>query len=665
MKLTINQKDIPLKPLTKCEVVKTSPLTSLQQTGEYALGFETAITPELSQALGFSEQLNILSPLTETQAQVYDKSWLLFNGTIKAKFPSSNTASLSLVAPPGNIPTSLWNTKLTALDFGSDTIPTSLVYTQFYKLNIYDLVGTRPSDSSTYNLMELFARYNSIFRIFVDNVQVFAKTFDYSLNAPVSSQIRLTDMVEEFNSLPLAYSSTGVGAVLKEMTAYPENNFEYIDQDLILSLPDGNYSVKFQIDIKYSVNSYYNYTFNLTRMSYPSIGNYFDASLTSGWSKPYHLPMIYAPNFYGDKNTDFNGYVNLIDGTGFRYNSDVSPTSYTFCPSFKLQWIFETLCTIMGYTPDSSFWNDSVWKHTMLFTMVSIDKQLNTTAKPFNVYNNLIVYKDYLPDFTVLEFINHLSNWLNVMIYFNPITQTASIRTRGISLSAPSIILDSYAQISEKVATDTKTYSFKYSISETDDASLTNIKFATDTPTVTTDVQEIEVVFVPMVFQSEYIDVSTGNPKAIPPRATTSGNGSAWNWSGTVPVATGEVSGYMACYQQGKSAMYGLATEAPKCRVLFYTLSSGVQTLANVKDGKSLFISGNDGLYATLWQAYLKMFEGTIELSVNTNLPKLMLYQIDWGSTLLLQNMAWVASEIRIDPDSDIAKLKLWRVKPF
>lgn len=662
MKLIAQNTEIPLRPLTKCEVVKTSPLTSLQQTGEYALNWETPLTPELAVALGHTDQLHIHKPTAQIQGQVYDTSWLLFNGTIKAKFPSPKTASLSFVAPPGNVATDLWNTKLTALDFGSDTIATTTVNTQFYKLNVYDLIGTRPSDSSVYTFMEFFSRYNSIFRIFIDNTAVFIKAFDYSLNVPVSTKQRLMDMVDEFNALPLQYSASGVGAVLKNMEAYPENSFEFVDEDLILTLPNGNFSVRFQLDIKYASNAYYYYTYNLTRMSYPSIGSYFNASLGSSWSKPYHLPMIYAPNFYGDKNPDFNGYINLIEGSTFKSNTDTNPTAYTFCPCFKFQWIFESLCTILGYTPDSTFWDNSVWKNAMLVTLVSTDKQLSTTTKPFNIHNNIITYKDYLPDFTALEFINHLQNWLNVMIYFNPITQKATISPRTINLStATSFDIDKYCQIGEKDTIAKTKFSFKYNISDTDDPSLVNTKFTTEAITATNDVQEIEIVFVPMVFQSEYYNVNTGNPKNIAPRATSS-SGSSWNWSGSVTVGSSEVSGYISCYQQGKSAMFDLSAEAPKCRVLFYTLNAGVQVLDNNKDGKSLFITGDTGLYKTAWEAYLKMFVGTIELSVITDIPKLILYQIDWATILTLHNTAWVAHEIKIDPDSDISNLKLWRV---
>jgi len=449
-------------------------------------------------------------------------------------------------------------------------------------------------------------------------------------------------------------------------SAFPNSYITLQDNEWVISESTAT-AVKIVIDVIVLGGADFSITYNLTRIAYPSIGTHFNASLASGWTKPYHFPMIYAPEFYGSENPDFNGYINLVVDNAFVYNNDDDPTTYSFCPCFRLQWVFEKVCTLLGYTPDPTFWNTSVWKDVSLLTLVAIDKQLQGLVMPYNIYNNTIVYKDYMPDLTVQEFIDALQNWLNITISFNTLTQKVDVKSRNINLAtAPKLNIDPYAQITKKTPTDTKKYQVKYKISTSDDASMAAEAFEVIAITDTNDVTSIEVAFVPMVRASEYQEVNTGNPQDVSPRAAT-GTTSNWNWSGstttTNPTST-TPTGPLVCYEKGKSAMFGLNTESPKSRVLFYNLVSGVQVIDNTKDGNSLFIAGDNGLYKKQWETYFKMFEATTELQVTTNIPKLMLYQIDWATILILANVAWVASEIAIDPDSDISKLKLWRINP-
>ena len=667
MILIINNQEIPIAPLTKCEVQKTSPLTSMEQIGEYALSFEVPVSPILQKEMGFSNLPNILSPQKTVNGIVMDSSFMLFSGNIAAQEYSKKLYSLELTAAPGNIPITLWNTKLNELDLGRDTIATTSVNTQFYKINIYDLIGTRTDNSNKYTFDDYIASNYTTFELYINTVKVFEYVFNISSSGYYEGIDFVEKMIDSFNNNP--------------PSAYLGAKIERFESEWVIQVPDGNYTVQAKIIVnpipsggngrpRPGSTTSFTITYPFTRISYQSIGTYFNTSLTNLWNKPYELPMIYAPNFYGENNNNFNGYINLKQGTSYKYCSDTELNTYTFCPAFKIQWVMYTICSALGYTLDVSFFNNSVWKDALWITLVATDKQLPTTSKPFNIHNNIIEYKDYMPQWTIKEFLENIQNWLNIMIDFNSFSKVVTIRNRTVNLSTGKrMVIDDYLEDNPKIKpTIQKKYSVKYNISTSDDPSLINTKFADITPADTEDITDVTIAFTPMILQSEYSEVENTNIRRINPANSYN---SSWDWSSSqnsnTLVNPNEPSGTMSCYEKGSTPMF-LKTnekqELPKSRVLFYTNVAGNQTLSNTKDGKSLFIAGDNGLYKLNWEAYTKMFDNTIEVEQKTILPKTLLYQIDWDTILVAHNMAWVAHKKSIDPDSDIALLTLWRINP-
>ncbi len=659
MKFILNDNEIAIKALSDCEIVKTSPLTSLEVKGEYALSFELPATPELQKALGYPHLRNISSAPSSFTSMILDGNILLYAGTGNIKNAARQYYSVDLSTAPGNIPLSLWTQKLAKFDFGNDVIATNNANTIFYKLNIYDVIGTRTSSSTLYSLSDYIGSNFTTFQLFINTDKVIEKDFYYSASAVYDGTDFIQEMIDAYNDAP--------------SSLYPNSKIERYETEWVVRVPDGNFTVTAKIIVHplptggvgrpRPGSGEFTITYNFTRLTYPSLNGYFNNALGNAWTKPYELPTIYAPNFYGEGNGNFNGYINLKQGSSFFYSSDTDLNIYTFCPAFRLQWVFEKLCQLFGYTVDSSFWTNSVWKDVLWLTLVSTDKQHPSTSKPFLLHNNIITYADYLPDWTAQEFINYLQDFMNVMVDFNSMTKVVSIRNRTINLStAKKINIDSYITEGPNNPTVQQKYAFKWNITNSDEPSFENTKFEERTLDGEDNVTNITIAFVPMVQQSEYSEVDSSNPQRFNPLGSYQ---SSWDWSyngGSNIINPSAPSGELSVWQSGRSAMFDLSKEDIKSRVLFYSRTGSTQTMSNEKSGQSLFIQGDNGLYKKLWESYIKQFQNTIECNVSCILPRQVLYEIQWDTVLLADNVPWVLHEVKINPDSQKTAMLIRRI---
>jgi hypothetical protein len=102
MKFIVNDNEIAIKALSDCEIVKTSPLTSLEVKGEYALSFELPATPELQKALGYPHLRNIASASSSFTSMILDGNILLYAGTGNIKNAHASI-TLLICRPPREI----------------------------------------------------------------------------------------------------------------------------------------------------------------------------------------------------------------------------------------------------------------------------------------------------------------------------------------------------------------------------------------------------------------------------------------------------------------------------------------------------------------------------------------------------------------------------------
>lgn len=660
MRLISNNQEIPVDEKADIIIEKFSPITNLEIKGEYALSFNNPVTPELQAAMGFSNIPNIQNPTTKIDVALFDDN-LIFTGDLSTKSVNRFQYQQELTTTPGGVPLDVWKRKISDIDFGKDTIPTLTQLTNLYRIPLKEPIGSSPSNANTYTFDELLGYKQTRLYFYIDGIEVYSHVFSY-IGISVSDfllnrQQELDKVVDEFNA---SQESTTKGIL--------ERNSD----EWVIRFPTGTtHIVTAKIRVEYtSVDFDVNY--NFTRISFQSIGDYFDDALKSTWNKPYLLPQIYAPNIYSDKNTSFNGNINAINRDKYLYNTENEPTKYTFVPAFKFQYILQKLAEYMGYTLDTTFFDTDNNNKIYWLTMVCADRQFPNLTKPYNIHANEIIYKDYLPKWTVQEFVNRFQNWLNCYLEFDIFTKKLSIISRQkpfANISDQEMIdLSTISDDDYSLPTTTReTFQVKFAITESDDESLVTSAFKpfpnTQEPGFTW--KEIENHFAPLTMSTDYVQTTQRTEGNIVRYNSTSGHPSPWNWSNNSSGGSTSTirKGILVCYQTGKSTMFGLNTEEPKSRSLFCAIEADTLLAENTLVNKSLFIDGEKGLYQKNWKSYIKGLSENYTVQLNVYLNKLKLHQFNWSTIFYYFNCAWIAAQISVNPRLKISKIKLRRIK--
>jgi len=650
-----NQQEIPIDEKADIIIEKFSPIINLELKGEYALSFNNPITPELQKAMGFSNLPNVQNPVTKIPVALFDDN-LLFTGDLTTKVASQRQYQQELTTTPGGVPLDIWKRKITDIDFGKDTIPTSTVQTNLYKLPLKEAIGTTTSNSNNYTFGELLGYKQTVLKIYMDSTEVYAHTFSYSgISVAENREEELDKVVAEFNEIQSGNTFMGI--------------LERNADEWIIRFPTGvSHTVTATIRVDYATTPFtVNYAF--TRISYQSIGNYFDAALTNAWAKPYYLPPIYAPNIYSDKNSAFNGNINAINRNSYYYNTENEPVKYTFVPALKFSYIIQKLMEYMGYTLDGGFFSSDNNDKLCWLTMVCADRQFPNLTKPFNIHANEIIYKDYFPEWTVEQFINYFQSWQNVYFDFDIFSKTIRIIRRQEFFESPStqeqVDLSELTDDDYSIPVETfNTYQLKFAITDSDDESLKADLFKPypNVQTAGLTWQEIPNNFAPMVMSTDYVQTSQRTSGNIQ-RPVFTGT-SPWDWSGGSGGSSSTVrSGILVCYQTGKSTMFGLSAESAKSRALFCSIESNTIVTENTLANKSLFIDGSTGLYQKQWKKYFEGISENIIIQANVVLNKLKLHQFNYKTIFHAFGCGWLASQISVNPRLKISKIRLRRIK--
>ncbi|MDI9870593.1 hypothetical protein [Flectobacillus roseus] len=421
-------------------MVLNTNLVGLKQNGSFIFRFTLPITKELQQKFGYPE---IPSSLTNRKrsfrAVLLSDSNELFRGFLNLRKTTHKNYEVDMTKTPGNISRNLWESKLSELNFGSDTLDTQNTQTGVFvqSLHAYNGEEVFPEFSPWGNiflvgeprrLQKIMELGRPRIKLYVDSVLTATLDFlDITTNfsnyeawitevvTPLKDKVDpllfdlsiVLDQVKRDKSImSLTSLNNSVSTVKIELWKWSKSGDDYVDNTLIGKVEE--------------------YTF--TRIQYADVSQ---ALRNVPTEKPYRFIQYVNKEFYDNSlNPSYSGIVNQrIDGV-LTLNTFTNPSAYAVSPCFNLRFIFNKLMEILEFTVVNDIWTDDM-KRLYLFTNVALDKQLETVSDlfPFNIYGNTINYGYFMPDWTVLEFIQSFCNLFSLSLDFNDITKTVTVKT--------------------------------------------------------------------------------------------------------------------------------------------------------------------------------------------------------------------------------------------
>ncbi len=403
VRLSVGGQYLVLPPDLRGTLILKSPLLYRQQEGSLSFPFTiSALEPVNQEILGFPQLLGSLSRVFETAA-VLEIGPARFEGILRITRVSTKQIECSLAIPPGNIPASLWDKKLSAFDLGTVVYPTETLPTNFYAANDledlslykYDLMvslrnGNRTLKAATYNW----------------------GTPDYEFYNPVSSPF-WADFASQINTAELA----GIKAYgdKTNFSIYTQTSGDwklYIEKI-------GDFVGQGAVEVKLTKR---------TLESFKFYRNAIEGEFPLDQDERYYFPVIKSPSWYSkDQNPDWKGYVNNTYGDGIRFNSDTDFNSNSLAPAIYLKWLIKEICSKVGYRFFDDFFDEDL-SQLMIWTNQTIDRAApNIPIPKINVYQKEWKIAGQLPDWTLEEFSDQLFSLFATRLYFDPNTRIARL----------------------------------------------------------------------------------------------------------------------------------------------------------------------------------------------------------------------------------------------
>lgn len=629
-----------------------SGLLGQKQAGSYVLPFQFPNTDLNRKALNYPEAPNLSSNTQQNYPCriAYKDSLHLFEGYFNIRKATPYTISADITAAPGNQPKNFWDKKLTQLDMGFDTLPTQTITTGICVIPFQKFVTTTTNNRGTRDLyaLDFLLKRGQRIKLYINNQQNF--THD-------------TSFLTQYNSYS-EYLDNEI-SILNQITDDIEFVIDYSDKDykigsINLIIKNGivpaNCYITFQDSPTWNTN---NTNAPITRINFSSPITYQDISTElkkcnkTSWNRPYNFITYENEDFYDkSKNSINNGIVNQYGDIGgsnplrggntqstsidLKINTFNDRTQNALSPSFKIRWILEKLVDIMGYTLQTTLFDDTNLNALWLITNIALDKQIIGTTLPFNVYNDTIDYAYYMPNWTVKEFFDNLKNFLCLSLEWNTFAKTLTITKANDILEAPQaedlsqrITINPAANIYDPIK-----YQLAYANAEDN---LFHAPYPLETVVQLSEqtYQKIELKFTPILMK-----------KDIFPEISDSNN---------IPV-------YNA---KAKSNLFQQSLETPEPRVCFFTgFSNGASQTSNKTTTMSLKIAEpNIGILALLYQKYLDFLNQATQFESELITNEVQLAAFNFAKKKQAYAVNFLAESLQIKlPIKTTATLKLQRL---
>lgn len=136
----------------------------------------------------------------------------------------------------------------------------------------------------------------------------------------------------------------------------------------------------------------------------------------------YAMFPVKNPDFYGDNNPDFAGYMNYYDGN--LINNTGGDNKNCLVPFPYLLYILDKVGEYIGYT----FSGDWLTEESVMRTVIYNNYAEDEVNGGNNDYTNLLwSFNNHVPDITIGQFFIALQNFFGLAFNFNPITKICKI----------------------------------------------------------------------------------------------------------------------------------------------------------------------------------------------------------------------------------------------
>lgn len=413
-RLQIGKITIPLPTNFDTTLRIQNPYMSIELVGDYTFQFQIPKDDISRQVFGDVEAPNVGVISQQSYACImFADDFIIFEGFCNLRKASNFSYSIDLTKTPGNIQKSVFEQKVNSIDFGQYQIPTNQATTGIWSIadDQIDIANTPRKFGDSFNKGSVKTT------VTIDNQVVFISERRARLSGAIDS---------DWDTKRTQYNES-------------QNNVEIIDADQNLHFIFGdilNHTCKIKIERFFSRDGIGGSTvseFLAKQITYQSIGNFPDKTIETTWAEPFFYPMIQNDKAYDSES--YSGTINNNTGTNvlptrggpvlstiYYLNTYQKRDAFGLSPAFELLWIFKKVCNFLGFEVVSEVLNDEDIKSIYLAGSRGQDKQCPSTKLVFNIYDEKIIYKDYMPDWTIKEFLESFKILTGTGLDFNPIT---------------------------------------------------------------------------------------------------------------------------------------------------------------------------------------------------------------------------------------------------
>jgi hypothetical protein len=548
MRLYIDGTEADLSPSQVVTNQYNSALTNFSLQGDKSYNYTLPNTQKNRNLLGISENYQQKTEIKNPISSMQIGGLRVIEGKMRPKKKNRQSIQVDVIVPPAGMSADFWNTSIRKLDLGSDTLPSVPVITDFWAISMDSFGVAFGGASGAKSNLRAYLQFGlHTIEVIVNNVTIFRH--------------RLTNTYFEanFGELSAKFAEYNTSPSLAGTKLYLSDNYINIEGSAVR-----NVKLKVYFATRPDVFGYLEFT-SFKRLEYNSVNFYLKHENLK--SKKYFFPTIQAPKFYNEQG-EYEGVINARNGIELKLADWRTRTMLPLVPSFYFADIFEKIILLIGYT-----WKAPLDERLSTLSICSFrdfSGQMPGTDFPINVYRNKLVFADYMPDWSVLEFFDQFALLAGGMWIFDTNNRTVEFVSFDKIINAKPVVIHN-VDIKEESYDKITEYQLAYSDLITEEQTSEQLKsFFADTPVVENGTKL--------------------NQKLIP----------------LAPLATPEQQAYCSALTVGASELFNLKEENPAPRVFFWSnLEAKISTTE-----LTLSRAGDKSFYKLFWENFLKVRKG-------------------------------------------------------
>jgi hypothetical protein len=157
---------------------------------------------------------------------------------------------------------------------------------------------------------------------------------------------------------------------------------------------------------------------------------------TSGTASTYDYVFFpyKNPDFYGDTNPDYGGYVNEWDHDNQTFFYNTATNKYCISPCIYIVYLIQQIFEEHGFTVSGSFLEDPEIRQLVLYNNTALEYNNGAPLNEFNRYLNL---QKHIPQATIADFLIGLRKLFALDFHFHRTGKHVEIRTLKSIINIP------------------------------------------------------------------------------------------------------------------------------------------------------------------------------------------------------------------------------------